>query len=126
MIAVLSLALIASASGSDAQIRWSAPGAIVVNVVNRDLSPLPGVTVTIERSGGQEAEPASRGVTNAGGHAEFRGLPAGSYIVRVSAPGHLDMAFGPVPIEEANPPSVRLPEILAVVNPIMKFAGGSR
>jgi hypothetical protein len=36
------------------------------------------------------------------------------------------MAFGPMPIEEGEAPSVRLPVILAVVNPMLTFAGASR
>ena len=126
MIALLSLALLSPAPANDAQIRWSPPGAIFVTVVNRDLSPLPGVAVTAERAGAPESESTRRVTTGVGGRAEFRSLPAGSYTVRVSAPGHLEMAFGPMPIEEGEAPSVRLPVILAVVNPIMTFAGASR
>ncbi len=106
---------------SDSQIHWSPPGVIVVNVVSRDLSPVPGALVSVSRSDASSGEPPKSAVANAGGHVEFRGLPAGSYLVRVSRQGCLDLSVGPVPVEVKTPPSVRIPEILAVLNPVMTF-----
>lgn len=123
MILLLGILLAQLNGRNDAQIHWSPPGAIVVNVVSRDLSPLPGATVSILRAepDAAGADPVKSGPTGPGGHVEFRGLPNGSYFVRVSAPGHLEMRFGPMPVEDKNPPGVRLPEILCVVNPVLSF-----
>lgn len=106
---------------SDAQIRWSPPGTIIVNVVNRDLSPVPGAAVSIHRAESPGGEPVRSAHTNAGGHAEFRGLAPGAYLVKVGRSGFLDMSFGPVPVEDRTPPGVRIPEVLAVLNPVMVF-----
>jgi len=108
-------------SGSDAQIRWSPPGSIFVNVVNRDLSPLPGAAISLHRAGSPDAEPFRSATANAGGHVEFRQLPADSYTVRVRHPGYLDLNVGPMPVEPSEAPKVRVPQILAVMNPIMQF-----
>ena len=113
--------LVAIGGRSDAQIRWSPPGTIVVNVVSRDLSPVPGVMVSVLRADAVNAEAVQTSPTGAGGHVEFRGLAAGSYFVRVSPEGFLEMRIGPIPVEEKTPPSVRIPEILCVVNPVMAF-----
>ena len=115
------LGFLALAAASDAQIAWSPPHAIFVNVVNRDLSPVPGATVSLERAGGAAGASVRSATTNVGGHVEFRDLPAGSYLVRVVHAGTLEMAFGPVPIDDKTPPSVRIPQILAVVNPVLAF-----
>ncbi len=114
-------ALIGLAGSADAQIRWNPPGAIFVNVVNRDLSPLPGATISLHRAGSPEGEPVRSATANAGGHVEFRELPPDSYVVRVRLSGYLDMSFGPMPVEEKQPPRVRVPQILAVANPLMVF-----
>ncbi len=114
-------AILAAGGRSDAQIHWSPPGAIVVNVVSRDLSPVPGATVTVQRMNAPAAESGKSLPTGPGGHVEFRGLADGSYLVTVSFPGHLEMRFGPMPVEERNPPSVRIPEILCVLNPVLSF-----
>jgi hypothetical protein len=106
---------------SDAQIHWSPPGVIVVNAVSRDLSPVAGAAVSLYRAESPAAEPLKTGATNAGGHIEFRGLAAGAYLIRIRLSGYLDMSFGPVPVEEKTPASVRIPEILAVMNPVMAF-----
>jgi hypothetical protein len=106
---------------SDAGIRWCPPGAVVVNVVNRDLSPVPAAVVSLRRLDSADREPFKRSAANAGGHVEFRGLPAGSYLVDVELSGFLPMRFGPVPVEETAPASVRIPEILAMLNPVMAF-----
>lgn len=115
-------ALLASSGTSDAQIRWSPPGTIVVNVVNRDLSPVPGAAVSILRADSPGGEPTRSALANAGGHVEFRGLPPGSYLVKVGRSGSLDMTFGPVPVEDRTPPATRIPEILAVLNPVLTFS----
>jgi hypothetical protein len=117
----LLLALAGLGGTSDAQIHWSPPGVIVVNVVSRDLSPVPGALVSVSRSDASEGEASKSAVANAGGHVEFRGLPAGSYLVRVSRQGCLDLSVGPLPVEDKTPAAVRIPEILAVLNPVMKF-----
>ena len=115
------LLLMLQADGrSDAAIHWSPPGTIVVNVVSRDLSPVPGAAVNLYRAEAA-SEPVRSGSTNTGGHVEFRDLAAGSYLVKVARSGSLDMTFGPLPVEEKSPPSVRIPEILAVLNPLMAF-----
>jgi hypothetical protein len=106
---------------SDAQIHWSPPGVIVVNVVNRDLSPVPGAAVTVYRTDASSGEPLKSAAANAGGHVEFRGLAAGSYLVRVKRSGSLEMSVGPIPVEEKTPASTRIPEILAVLNPVLTF-----
>jgi Carboxypeptidase regulatory-like domain len=118
---LLGLRLVGTIGTNDAQIRWSPPGAIVVNVVNRDLSPVPGAVVSVYRADAPGGEPKKSAAANVGGHVEFRGLPAGSYMVRVKLSGFLDMGFGPVPVQEKTPASVRIPEILAVLNPVMVF-----
>jgi len=121
MITFLLLVLASLSGTSDAQIHWSPPGVIVVNVVNRDLAPVPGALVSISRSDAPSGEPSNSAVANAGGHVEFRGLPVGSYLVRVSRQGFLDLSVGPVPVEQKSPPTVRIPEILAVLNPVLTF-----
>jgi hypothetical protein len=117
------LAVLLSTIGgrSDAQIRFSPPGVVVVNVVSRDLSPVPGAVVSLQRAESPEAEPVKSMPSGAGGHAEFRDVAAGSYFVKVSLSGFLEMRFGPIPVEDKTPPSVRIPEILCVLNPVMKF-----
>jgi hypothetical protein len=126
MFLLLGAMFLAMAPGSDAQIRWSPPRAIFVNVVNRDLSPLPGATVALQEAGKPEGEAHRTATANAGGHVEFRDLPGGSYVVRIRLSGYLDMTFGPMPIEEKDPPGVRVPQILAVANPVMVFEEASR
>jgi hypothetical protein len=126
MVLLLGSMLFALAPNSDAQIRWSPPRAIFVNVVNRDLSPLPGATVTVHEAGKADGEANRTATANAGGHVEFRDLPGGSYIVRVRLSGYLDMTFGPMPIEDKDPPGVRVPQILAVANPVMVFEEPAR
>jgi hypothetical protein len=115
------LGFLALAAASDAQIAWSPPQAIYVNVVNRDLSPVPGATVSLERADGAAAAPVRTATTNVGGHVEFRELPAGSYVVRIVHARTLEMTFGPVPIDDKTPPSVRIPQILAMLNPVLAF-----
>ena len=122
----LLLMLAVSSGATDAQIRWSPPGVIVVNVVSRDLSPIPGAVVSIARAEAAQAEPPRSAVANAGGHVEFRGLATGSYLVRVSRSGSLDLNVGPVPVEDKTPASVRIPEILVVLNPVMVFPSGEK
>jgi hypothetical protein len=114
-------AILASGGRSDAQIHWSPPGAIVVNVVSRDLSPVPGATVTVHRADGPAGDPGKALPTGPGGHVEFRGLAGASYFVTVSLSGYLEMRFGPMPVEDKNPPTVRIPEILCVLNPVLSF-----
>lgn len=116
------IGFLALAAAFDANIPLSPPRAIFVNVVNRDLSPVPGATVSLRRPESPEAEPVRSAPANAGGRVEFRELPAGSYLVRIDQPGHVSMTLGPVSIDDKNPPSVRLPVIVAVLNPILTFS----
>jgi hypothetical protein len=115
---------LALAAVSGAQIPWSPPRAIFVNVVNRDLAPVPGATVSLHRPESPEGEPVKSAASNIGGRVEFRELPAGSYLVRIEQPGYVVMTLGPVPIDEKTPPSVRVAQILAVLNPMMRFDEG--
>jgi hypothetical protein len=126
MVLLLGSVILALAQNSDAQIRWSPPHTIFVNVVNRDLAPLPGASVTVHEAGKPDGEPHRTATANAGGHVEFRDLPGGSYVVRVRLSGYLDMTFGPMPIEDKDPPGVRVPQILAVANPMLVFEEPAR
>ena len=119
------LGFLALAAVSDAQIPWSPPRAIFVNVVNRDLAPVPGATVSLRRPESPEGEPVKSTASSIGGRVEFRELPAGSYLVRIEQPGYVVMTLGPVPIDGRTPPSVRVAQILAVLNPMMRFDEGS-
>jgi hypothetical protein len=111
-----------SAAESSAAIRWCPPGVVVVNVVNRDLAPVPGAAVTLRRADAPSgAAPTASATANAGGHVEFRDVPAGTYVVRVERAGFLTIDVGPAEVDVKTPPSVRLPEILVVVNPVMSF-----
>jgi len=115
------LGFLALTASFDANIPLSPPRAIFVNVVSRDLSPVPGATVSIRKPESPEGEPLKSAAANAGGRVEFRDLPAGSYLVRIEQTGHLPMTLGPVPIEDRNPPNVRVPVILVVLNPVLTF-----
>ena len=121
----LSMLLLAAGGRSDAQIRFSPPGVVVVNVVSRDLSPVPAAAVSLERADSPDAEPVKGMKSGVGGHVEFRDVKTGSYFVKVTHPGFLEMRFGPVPVEvpvdDKTPPTVRIPEILCVLNPVMTF-----
>ncbi|HEY7113229.1 MAG TPA: carboxypeptidase-like regulatory domain-containing protein [Thermoanaerobaculia bacterium] len=116
------LGFLALTAAFDANIPLSPPRAIFVNVVNRDLAPVPGAMVSLRRPENPDGEPVKSAAANAGGRVEFRDLPAGSYLVRIEQPGHVPMTLGPVAIEEKDPPSVRLPVIVAVLNPILSFS----
>ena len=113
------LGFLALAAVSDAQIPWSPPRAIFVNVVNRDLAPVPGATVSLRRPESPEGEPVKSMASSIGGRVEFREL------VRIEQPGYVVMTLGPVPIDGRTPPSVRVAQILAVLNPMMRFDEGS-
>ena len=117
----LAVLLLTAGGRSDAQIRFSPPGVVVVNVVSRDLSPVPGAVVSLERAEPSDAGPARSMPSGPGGHVEFRDLAAGAYFVRVSHSGYLEMRFGPVPVDVQTPQAVRIPEILCVLNPVMRF-----
>ena len=111
-----------AATETSAAIKWCPPGVVVVNVVNRDLAGIPGATVSLRRADASSgAEPAASAATNAGGHVEFRDLPAGAYHVRVERAGFLTLDVGPAEVDTKTPPAVRLPEILVVLNPVMTF-----
>jgi Carboxypeptidase regulatory-like domain len=111
-----------SAAESTAAIRWSPPGVVVVNVVNRDLAGVPGAAVTLRRADSPAGAPAAASATtNAGGHVEFRDVAEGTYFVRVERTGFLAVDVGPATVDTKTPPAVRLPEILVVVNPVLSF-----
>jgi hypothetical protein len=121
VLVLLCSAWLGFAQVRDAQIRWSPPGAIYVTVVNRDLAPVGDATITVHAASAPDGAPIRTATANAGGHVEFRDLPDGSYMVRVRHPGHLDMTFGPMPVEKSEAPKVRVPQILAVLNPVLEF-----
>ena len=119
---VSGLALLAAAPDNSAGIRWAPPGVVVVDVINRDFGKIPGAAVSIRRvDAAPDAPPLRSATTNAGGHAEFRDVPAGAYVVHVERAGSLPASVGPAEVDSKTPPSTRLPEILVVLNPVLSF-----
>jgi hypothetical protein len=117
----LAMLLLTAGERSNAQIRFSPPGVVVVYVVSRDLSPVPAAAVSLQRADTPDAPPVKVMPSGPGGRAEFRDVPPGAYFVQVSLSGFLEMRFGPIPMDDKTPPGVRIPEILCVLNPVMKF-----
>ena len=115
-------ALLAASPDNSAGIRWAPPGVVVVDVINREFGKIPGAAVSLRRSdAAPDAPPFRSATTNGGGRAEFRDLPAGTYLVHVERAGSLPACVGPAEIDAKTPPSVRLPEILVVMNPVLSF-----
>jgi hypothetical protein len=113
----LSLALFGVATPQN--IIWTRPGEISAVVIQRDQSPLPGVTVTLSSVGAGRSERNRTQVTGMDGKIRFKDLEPGQYLLNFQLSGFADTAIGPVALRSRAQENPRLPEFLVMLNPIM-------
>ena len=116
---VAGLALLVLGMAKPSEVVWLKPGELRATAVERDGTPIPGVTVELMTG---EAGRAQRvAITDPKGNAGFDQVASGEYVLKFQLSGSATCSIGPFAMRATANENPELPAFVVLMNPVRVF-----
>lgn len=115
---ILMMAAWLSTAAPDDDVRWTPPGEVAAMVLDGPtMKPLRATTVRLTMT--DNSRMAFAATTDDKGVAKFEGVPRGTYLLTFERRGYANTHIGPFHVRSETNEVARIPEFVAVLNPLM-------